>query len=214
MRLTVYTAAIGDTDAVRAPAAVDSAVRYVCFSDRQCPAPYEWIRVPTEDDGTPASRSVKVLADHPLLREAEATFWHDASFRLLGNLDWVVRALETADIVALRHPRRQTIEAEGVAIARYGYVTTAEAAELVAGYRQAGYGDVGLTFGGLIGRRGSVTVQAFNRAWWSEVERWRYRDQASLGYAAWKAGATIAHVPGTPRDNPFAAWRVRPQVPA
>jgi len=214
MRLIVYTAAIGETDAVRPPVVVDPSVRYLCFSDRPCPEPYEWVRVPTEADGTPASRRIKVLADHPLLREADATFWHDASFRLLGNLDWVLRGLETADVVALRHPRRQTIEAEGVAIARYGYVTTTEAAVLVEGYRAAGYVDIALTFGGLIGRRGSPTVQAFNRAWWVEVQRWRFRDQASLGYAAWLAGASIAYVPGTPRDNPFAVWRVRPQVPA
>jgi len=214
MRLIVYTAAIGETDVVRPPVVVDPNARYLCFSDRPCPEPYEWIQVPTEADGTPASRAIKVLADRSVLQTADATFWHDASFRLLGNLDWVTRALETADVVALRHPRRTTIEAEGVAIARYGYVTTAEAAELVAGYRHAGYQANQLTFGGLIGRRGSATVRAFNACWWSEVERWRYRDQASLGYAAWKAGASIAYVPGTPRDNPFAAWRVRPQVPA
>jgi hypothetical protein len=214
MRLIVYTAAIGETDSVRPPAVIDPDVRYLCFSDKPCPLPYEWIQVPTEEDGTPASRRIKVLANHPLLEEAAATFWHDASFRLLGDLSWVRLALETADLVALRHPRRTTIEAEGVAIARYGYVTTTEAAALTAGYRAAGYGDVGLTFGGLIGRRGSPAVKAFNRLWWAQVQRWRYRDQASLGYAAWLASALIAHVPGTPRENPYAAWRVRPMVPA
>lgn len=214
MRLIVYTAAIGETDAVRVPAVIDPSVRYLCFSDKPCPEPYEWIRVPTTDDGTPASRRVKVLAEHPELDGAEATFWHDASFRLTSDLQWVKSAMDTADVVALRHPRRNTIEAEGVAIARYGYVTTAEAASLTAGYRSDGYSDSGLTFGGLIGRRQSVTVRGFNRFWWAEVMRWRFRDQASLGYAAWRASAGISYVPGTPRQNPYAEWRVRNPVAA
>lgn len=206
--LTVYTVAIGaDTDVVQAPEWVDSTVRYVCFSDRSCPAPYEWIDVPTEVDGTPASRRYKVFANHPVLEAADATLYHDASYRLRGSLDWLRAGLLDADLVAMRHPRRTLIEDEAVQIARYGYVTVEEGRQLVAEYRAAGYLGVTITSAGLLGRRQSEKMRRFNVIWWAQIQRWRYRDQASVDYAAWLAGLVTEHVPGSIRDNRYAVWR-------
>ncbi len=207
MRLIVYTAAIGETDAVQAPVVVDPRVRYLCFTDRPCPAPYERVDVPTAADGTPASRVYKVRADHPALQEAEATVWHDASYRLLTDLTWAIAALETADVGAMQHPRRHRIEDEAVAIARYGYVTKARALELVAEYRAAGFTEDRLSSAGLLARRVSPTTTRVNTIWWTEVQRWNCRDQASFDYAVWAAQAAIGSLPGTVRDNAFATWR-------
>lgn len=207
MRLIVYTSAIGDTDAVRAPTVIDPTVEYLCFSDRICPVPYEWIRVPTAEDGTPPARRLKVLASHPRLVDA-ATLWHDASFRLTSDLTWAREALIASDLAAMWHPRgRQDIEAEAVAIARYGYVTIERAQALVAAYRLAGFKGTGVTSGSLIARRAGPAVRAFNRTWWREVEQWHYRDQGSLDYAAWVADLRVLHVPGTVKENPYASWR-------
>jgi hypothetical protein len=206
--LTVYTVAIGETDAVQAPEWVDPTVRYLCFSDRPCPAPYQWIEVPTAADGTPESRRYKVLADHPALDLTDLTLYHDASYRLTGDLCWVRDGFSRgADLVAMRHPSRTRIEDEAARIARYGYVTIAEGQRLVAEYRTAGYDDEVITSAGLFARRQSSAMWRFNRIWWAEVQRWRFRDQASLGYAAWRAQLSTEHLPGTIRDNPYAVWR-------
>lgn len=207
--IVVYTAALGETDTVRPPAMVDPDVRYLCFSDRPCVAPYEHIATETTEQPQLAARRLKILADHPILRAADLVLWHDASYRLLRRFGWLVRGLTEADVVAMRHPRRVRIEDEAAVIAKYGYVTDGEAAAIVAGYRAQGFSDQVLTATGLLGRRPTKAVAAFNAIWWSEAQRWNGRDQASMDYAAWMAPVRVAHVPGTVRNNKYAAWRDR-----
>jgi hypothetical protein len=218
MKIIAYTARFGDTDALRPPVTLDERVRYLCFSDTPCDvAPYEWIRMPSASDPRMAARRLKVLADHPLLTTARITVWHDASYRLLNSPRWMVQqAPADADLFAMHHPRRFTIEQEAVAIARYGYLPIDTAATYVAGYRKDGFAADVLTASGLLGRRLSPRVTAFNEYWWAEVQRWHGRDQSSTDYAAWKAGATVYHLPGSIKVNPYASWRVRPTeaVPA
>lgn len=216
MKIVVFTARCGETDALRPPDVIDPRARYLCFSDTPCDvAPYEWIRLPRARDPRLESRRIKILADHPILDRADATLWHDASYRLKRGTDWVSRRLVHYDLVAMRHPKRRRIEDEAVMVARYGYLPIEEATALVAGYRAAGYTDEAMTSNGLLARRVSPRMRAFNQLWWAEVERWRGRDQVSLGYAAFREGIRIGYLKGRIRRNPFARWREIPQaVPA
>ncbi len=217
MKIIAYTARFGETDALRPPVLVDARVRYICFGDQPTNVPpYEWVELPSESDPRLAARRLKVLADHPILAEAKITVWHDASYQLTSSPRWMMRDVPpSADLVAMHHPRRFTIEQEAVAIARYGYLPIETAQEYVAAYRAEGFTADVLTASGLLARRLSAKVTAFNEFWWTEVRRWNGRDQSSTDYAAWKAGATVHHVPGTIKANPYAGWRVRPMaVPA
>ena len=208
MKIVVFTARCGETDELRPPAVIDPRARYLCFSDTPCMiAPYEWIPLPIADNPRLASRRIKVLADHPLLDEADATLWHDASYRLRRRVDWATRRLERYDLVAMRHPKRCRIEDEAAMVARYGYLPIEEANAIVARYRAAGYTDEVMTSNGLLARRVSPRMRAFNQAWWAEVQRWQGRDQLSLGYAAYRAGVRIGYLKGKIRRNPFARWR-------
>ncbi len=185
MTSIVYTARMGQTDALLAPLVIDPAARYLCFSDQPCAvAPYEWVQIEPTADPRMAARRFKVLADHPLLTAADVTLWHDASYRLQADLGWATKRLAVADIVAMRHPRRFNIEQEAIAIARYGYLPVATAEQYVAGYRAEGFLENILTCSGLLARGPSESVRAFNAAWWAEVLRWNGRDQASTDYAA------------------------------
>lgn len=209
MKLIAYTARFGETDALRAPTVVDPRVRYLCFSDSPCTVePYEWIRMPRQADPRMAARRVKVLADHPLLTSARATVWHDAAYQLTNSPRVLLQGSPAAaSVVALHHPRRFRIEQEAIAIARYGYLPLETAESYVADYRAEGFTADVLTATGLLARRRSPQVTAFNEAWWAEVQRWHGRDQASADYAAWKTGAVVHHVVGTIKNNPFATWR-------
>lgn len=216
MKVVAYTARFGETDPLRAPETIDPRVRYLCFSDTPCTVePYEWIRMPRAANPRLAARRLKVLADHPLLTAARLTFWHDASYALKTSPRWMFRLVPAqAQLFAMQHPRRFQIEQEAVAIARYGYLSAELAAEYVAAYRAEGFTDDVLSCSGLLGRRQSETTTAFNALWWTEVQRWNGRDQASIDYAAWKAGAVLYHAPGTIKINPYAAWRPSEAVPA
>lgn len=207
MKIVVFTAAFGETDTVRAPLVIDPSVEYLCFSDRPCVAPYQWIPVTPAAEPMRAARRIKVLADHPRLAKADLTLWHDASYRLLRRLSWVERGLRAADLLALRHPRRARIEDEALAIARWGYVTIPEAQALVAEYRRAGFMADVVTATGLLARRMSAAVRRFNQIWWQEIQRWGGRDQGSSDFAQWRAGLRTRHLLGTIRENRYAAWR-------
>lgn len=214
MLIVVFTAAIGMTDVVRPPRAIDPQARYVCFSDQPCTVPpYEWIPVPVSSTPMLAARRLKILADHPVLQEADLTLWHDASYQLRRTLRWLRLGLSRAEVIAMRHPRRSTIEDEALIIARYGYVTVEEARAHVARYRAEGFADRVLTASGLLGRVNSPAVRAFNAIWWDEAQRWRGRDQGSVDFAAWRAGVRVWHFPGTVRNNRMALWRT-PQAVA
>lgn len=205
-RIVVFTAAIGDTDTVRAPLVVDPRVQYVCFSDRPCVEPYVHIPVVTEERPHLAARRIKILADHPILQAANVTLWHDASYRLQGDLQWLAQ-LRHVPLIALRHPRRTRIEDEAAVVAKYGYVTVETGAAHVARYRAAGFAANVLTASGLLGRRVSPSMRAFNACWWQEVQLWNGRDQTSLDFAAWRSGITVGHLEGTIRANAYADWR-------
>ncbi len=209
MRVIAYTAIFGTADAVKVPIMADPDVEHLCFTDGpDAPAPYETIRIPsTEARPHLSARRIKILAEHPRLRRADALVWHDSSYRLIRPLRWAARRLAGADLVAMRHARRDKLEDEAMAIARYRYVTSDRAAELVAGYRAEGFDVEGLSSSGLLGFRISPIVEAFRALWWAEALKWGGRDQGSMDYAAWKVGAKIAYVKGNHRANPYAAWR-------
>lgn len=214
MNIVVFTARCGETDTLLTPAVVDPRARYLCFSDTPCTvAPYEWIPLPPASNPRLESRRIKVLADHPLLEQADATLWHDASYRLRRGVDWVARRLARNELVAMRHPKRCRIEDEAAMVARYGYLPLEEANAIVARYRAAGYTDEVMTSNGLLARRVSPRMRAFNRTWWAEVQRWQGRDQVSLGYAAYRMGIRIGVLKGKIRQNPFARWREDQEEP-
>ncbi len=214
--LIVYTAVVGETFPVCRPTAIDPDVRYLCFSDQPCAPPYEWI--PTKPEPTPylAAKRIKILADHPVLRDAEILLWHDSGYRLQGNLRWVQKSLRRADLAVFPHWRRIQLEHEGMAIARYGYVTLEQASQRIQRYRQRGFPDWRLSSGGFIVRRMTPEMAKFNQLWWRETTQcWGGRDQGSLDYAAWRSGIRMTHLPGAILDNPYAIWRIShpPRVP-
>lgn len=211
----MFTAAIGETFKPRTPDVIDQTVRYVCFTDRpsMVPAPYECVLVSTTEAPSLASRRIKILQEHPVLREADATVWHDASYRLIRDLAWARNKLRDADLVGLRNVKRSALEAEAMMIARYGYVTPDTASAIIAEYRTAGFAlesdDDGerLTSGGLLARRVSPAIATFDAIWWDEVQRWGGRDQGCLDFAAWRAGLRVRHLSGSVRANVYAGWR-------
>lgn len=209
--ITVFTAQIGDqTDDLRPPLVTDRTARYVCFADRPVHVPpYEWIKVPSAENPRLASRSYKILADHPVLNGSGLTLWHDVSYQLTRDVQWVRQELLDHDLVALAHARvTRTLEVEAHRLAMYGYLTLEAAFARVQVYRTAGFKWKGpVTCGGLLARRQSSRMAAFNRRWWTEVQAWGGRDQASLDYVAWRSKIVVGHLEGQIKDNAYAQWR-------
>lgn len=208
MRLTVFTCVVGQTDPLRKPTVVTPDVRYICFTDRVMHVPpYEIVRVPTGLDARLTSRQIKILADHPLLLQADVTLWHDAAFRLDCNPVRVANTLlGDGNMVALRHPHRNTIEEEATAIEKWGWMSRATMDAQIAAYRADGFKQTQITSTGLCFRRRTPALERFNHFWWSQVSQWGWRDQMSVDYALWKTGVVPTYIPGHYRDNTYAKW--------
>jgi hypothetical protein len=208
MRLTVFTCVVGQTDPLRRPRLVNRSVRYICFSDvPQCVPPYECILVPKVENHKLQSREIKISANHPALVDCDATLWHDAAFRLDCDPLRVARTLLNAtNMVALRHPHRNTIEEEAAAIAKWGWIPMATMQAQIAAYRADGFKQTQITSTGLCFRRTTPALAAFNAFWWAQVQQWGWRDQMSVDYALWKTGVRPHYIPGHYRDNTYAKW--------
>jgi hypothetical protein len=221
MTVTVFTTVLGaDTDPLRPPTRVHPAVRYVCFTDHltQPVPPYVLVREAVTTTGPYAaawhSRALKILATHPALGSPDVVLWHDAAFQLDCDPIAVARHLTPdLDMIAFRHPHRDTIEAEAVAIARLGYVPADTLQQQIAAYRTAGFtGQSVITSTGFSLRRVTPAVTVFNARWWQEVATWGWRDQMSVDYAIWTTGLRVAYLPGHYRENPYARWHPAPPV--
>jgi hypothetical protein len=212
MGVVVYTAAIGPrTDAIRPPLVIDRKAHYICFSDRPVHVhPYEWVPVPSADNPSLASRSYKVLADHPALDGYAQLLWHDASYQLLQDVEWVRFHLShVVDLVAFRHAhKKRKLDGEARKVASYGYLDLETAQAHVKRYREAGFvRNDPVTCGGLLARRRSERMTTFNQLWWSELQLWGGRDQASLDYSAFASGIVLCHLDGRIKSNAYAQWR-------
>ena len=209
--LVVYTTILGKTDRFKPPAVVNPAIRYVCFTDQPTlvTAPYERVVVSLgQGDGKLLSREIKIRSDHPALGSPEVTLWHDAAFRLLVDpvqlLSYIQRG---AEMVALRHPHRNSIEEEATSVAGWGWIPRDVLQRQIATYRAAGFtARTRITSTGICLRRLNDRVRAFNAAWWAEVQQWGYRDQMSIDYTLWKHHVRVEYMQGHYRVNPYARW--------
>jgi hypothetical protein len=224
MRVVAFTCLVGSTpDTLRVPGFISPSVRYVCLSDRKSsPHPYKHVPVTVPGTGRHAAalyaRQLKILADHPALGDADIILWHDAAFQLHADPALVARqALRghpELDMVAFAHPDRTQIEDEAVAIAKCEYADLARVKAQAAHYRAQGWTQqTVITSTGYSLRRRTDKVEAFNRFWWAEVERWCWRDQMSVDYSLWKTGVRCGYIPGHYRDNPYAKWHKVPSRP-
>lgn len=125
-------------------------------------------------------------------------------------------ALGDDDMLLLRHPERDCIYAEALESARHwrwkasGQDTGAQ----VRAYRRAGHPPHwGLFHAGMIVRRNTPAMNAFDDAWWSEYTQRTSQDQLSLPYLLrtsdlkWHAWPDVGQWHALPYEEGWVRWR-------
>lgn len=221
MTITVYTAILGGFDYLRAPLVPADGNRYVCYSNGLIDPAGPWEIQPAYAPLPHAgrnSRIPKILAHFHA--ETEYSIWHDANFQLKQSPAQLIREyLQNHDIAMFKHPCRDTVEREAnVLLEKPEEFPTCDMTDVTAQvtrWKHMG-APVGLWCGGLIIRRHTPSVAAFNELWWDEYQRGCSRDQLALPMARAKAGIEIRGIQGNIYDNPLvafnfhAAWRDKP----
>lgn len=209
MDLVVYTSLIGPGWTLHDPTVMKKGVEYIAFTDQPNLRSDRWSvrKVRTEGDPRIQSRQIKAMP-HVLFPHADASLWLDSKFLLrVTPLAMAEHWLETWDMVALRHPDRDTIEDEAIAIAQLGKASREEMAAQIDAYRKGGYQKQrAITSTGVCLRRHSKVVNHFGELWWHEIRDRCCRDQMSVDYCAWRAGLKIGYLVGHYRENCYAQY--------
>ncbi len=147
------------------------------------------------------SKRVKILA-HRLFPRADWWLWLDWPFRLTVEPEQMV--IDGANIVGFKHRFNGDAYEEHAACARMQKDDLSVMGKQLDRYRSERFPvGFGLIECGVLLRRNTPEVIAFNEAWWAEVEKGSTRDQLSVGYAAWKTGVRWECWPGTVFENGF-----------
>lgn len=181
----VYTAITDGRDQLRGIAGRAPGWGYVCFTDGA--GHPDWETRPAVDTFPDPVRNARAHKLRPDLHlpDAEISLWLDGNFELACDLDELVeRYLADDDVAFHRHPQRDCVYAEALACIEREKDDPAVIARQVLGYAAEGFpAHGGLPATGVVLRRHTRLVAAFNRRWEEELERGSRRDQLSVTYA-------------------------------
>ena len=216
-RLVVFTAVIGDRDPLRPPAALAADVDYICFTDRLDRPSLGWTLRPVEwvgRDPVRTARKYKLLS-HQHLGEYRYSLWLDANITPACDPWSLVEEFGGgADIVLHQHPHRSCAYDEtAVCISMHkDLISTLERQRRH--YEQELFPHHhGLYETGVLLRRHSDAVSAFNERWWREVVEFSSRDQISFPFALMKSPVTVARFPFPLRENSFLHYHHHESCP-
>jgi hypothetical protein len=225
----VYTVILDAWDYLRPPEVVDPKARYICYTNHQMPACPPWEFQPAYcpfDSGARNSRLPKILPD--LHFRADYSVYHDANFTLKRSPEYLVErylAPKKREMAMFVHPARTNVEQEaGEIIAHPEWFPNVDMSSVynqVERWKEVGRPE-GLWAAGMIIRKHTPDVAAFNRLWWREFMAGSPRDQLSLPVARHLAGMKIEDIHGNiiGGDNDLmgfhwhAAWKDKEDNPA
>ncbi len=199
-KLVVYTAITGNYDRLREPTPWPG-VEYVAFLDTPVKSQV-WRVQPLPGPLATRRRSArfpKVMAHAVLPPDTEYSLWVDGCVTPVQGVTpkfLVAEYLRDADIAILRHPWRRCLYAEARMCMKRNLDDPSLISRQVSRYIAEGFPvNYGLGESGVVLRRHTANVAAFNEAWWSEIEHGSSRDQISFQYVAWKLGLKVAYLP-------------------
>lgn len=202
--IVCYTAILGGSDRLKpAPAGPDVCV---CFTDDPALAGTGWTVVlqPPAHQPRALARRLK-LTPHILFPLAEASVWIDASMRVQ---DWPALLADSdgALCACLRHPDRSSCYEEGEAVIRLKIAEPARIRAALARYRLDGFAPTALSTTGLLVRRHTPRVAAFDERWLAQLDQYGTSDQVHMDYCAWTVGLPVTYLRGHYRDNPYVVY--------
>jgi Protein of unknown function (DUF616) len=190
----VYTCLFGDYEKLHEqPAALDSKIPFLCFTDRSDLHSKTWSArsiEPLAIDPARESKRLKILP-HLFLKEFNESLYIDASCILKKSPDAIFKDYLRRDprnFVCLRHPWRDCVYEEAEEVLRSDIDSEARVREQIDHYQKCNFPQhAGLMATGFLLRRHSKEdVKRFGEMWFSHVLRYSKRDQLSFNFTAWR----------------------------
>ncbi len=137
------------------------------------------------------SRAHKILAHE--FCNTEYSIWMDGNMKLLVTPELLIeKYLKNHDIAVFKHPNRDCIYDEALVCAKARLDDPEAIIEQVKKYEDDGFPrHRGQAECGLIIRRHTPKIEAFNNMWWAEYCRHSVRDQISFMYTIDRLGVRV-----------------------
>lgn len=228
MSAVVYTVILAGHDYLRAPEVIDPAARYIAFVDQPTPACHPWELQPAYTPFPSAARNSRLPKILPDLHfEAEYSVYHDANFTLKRSPEYLIERYllpKNRELAMFVHPARITVYEESQEIMKhpewFPNIDMRDVANQADRWLKVG-SPAGLWAAGMIIRKHTPDVAAFNRVWWREFMAGSPRDQLALPIARHLSGMKIEDIQGNiiGGDNDLlafhwhAAWKDKEDNP-
>ena len=188
MTKTIYTVIIGKGYKLREPEKVCPGWSYVCYTDQNIKSNVWKIKKYEKNidigNNRQNSRFLKIISCY-----SDVSIYIDAKFKPINNLDrFVERYLdEYVDMVLLKHNKRNCLYKEAKFVSNNGIEKWGNLQCQLKRYLKEGMPkNYGLWAPGIMIRKYSKLMDAFNQFWWNEYINGTERDQISLAYSLWK----------------------------
>lgn len=187
--ITVYTSITASKDSLIEDQKKGNA-RFIAFVDSsipsetwECKESYKQFTDPRRN-----SRIQKILAHQYI--DSEYSIYIDGNIKLLKTPEELIeKYLKDCDIAFYKHPNRDCLYDEAIQCAKQRLDDPEVIIEQAKKYEDSGFAKhKGLCECGIIFRRHTPKIEAFNNAWWSEYCRHSRRDQISCPYALDRTG--------------------------
>lgn len=138
--------------------------------------------------------------------DADYSLWIDGNIALKVPMEQLIEEwMGDYDMAVFGHPSRDCLYDEGEACMHRDDRRIIE--EELRRYRKEGYKEhQGLAEVGVMLRKHSKKMEAFNNAWWSQICRYSQRDQISFPYVAQKVGIKVNDMGGNVRKHPYFSY--------
>ena len=208
-RAVVLTAIVGERDELDHDQEIEDA-DYVAFVDRYVESK-TWKTHKINLQFCDPVREAKVYKclPHQFVPGYDYCLWLDGTFALKVPIEYLIETYmqPDTDIAIFTHPERDCIYEEASFDLRLCKDTKDLIERQMENYRAEGYPEHGGLYAcGIMLRRQTPKVAAFNNAWWSEICTYSTRDQWSFAYLARKMDIKLSFFQGGVyyRNNYFA----------
>ncbi len=214
--LVVYTAIFGGYDHLKQPRVISPETNYYVLTNLTLLSPPHPWRAKIVDSNWDCPRSpikaARWCKTHPelLFPRADGTVWIDGNIRLLTSIDELTRRAlwqdldNHLDMGLFAHPHRSCVYTEASACISLNKDDPDIIRAHMARYREEGYpANAGLVATGVLVRKPTDQIKAFNKAWWYEIEGGSVRDQLSFNYVVRRLGVPYGIIPGSIFNSPF-----------
>lgn len=196
-KLAVYTAIIGDYDAINEPRLIETEYcDYYCFTNNKDLKSETWNIVYLDQSEYEEIRNIdqirlaRFVKTHPhlLLKDYEQSLWLDGNLTINKSVrDWVHLFSVESDILVFTHPDRNNIYDEAKECIRMQKDNETVIRQQVDFYKKEQYrADNGLAMTNVLYRKHTKQVESFDELWWKEIKNRSRRDQLSFNYVLWK----------------------------